>query len=95
MARVVIPENAAIWGFNDPKPLKDFPAGRVKLRMRNDDFLTAFVKTSDGIRQFIVKDAGDFWVPAFEVAANKRIAPCRAQQSKEMISKISGLNGIT
>ncbi len=68
----VIIGRTGIWGVKKRKPLRGFPQGRVKIVIRNDDFVTAFVKTSDGIRKFYVESVDGFWQPLNEVMANYR-----------------------
>lgn len=63
------------FGVQEPKPLKNFPPGKVRLRMRNNDFVHAYVKTSSSIRHFLVDEIDGFWVPILEQGANKRITP--------------------
>lgn len=50
-------------GIYEPKPARGFPAGRVRWIMRNDQYLKAAVRTAEGVRIFIVADAGDAWEP--------------------------------
>jgi len=64
--------NTGTWGMQEIKPLRGFPKGRVKIVMRQDDFVTAFVKTSDSIRKFYVKEVDGFFEPFSEVIANYR-----------------------
>ena len=71
MITVGIRKNA-VYGVMPTKPLANFPAGRIRLRLRNTDFARVFVKTATGIRQFIVRDAGDTWEPLFEQGRNER-----------------------
>lgn len=61
-----------IFGVHDKKPLRRFPEGRVKIVMRNDDFMIAFVKASNGIRKFYVKEVDGFYEPYCEAMANYR-----------------------
>jgi len=65
----------AVFGVATPLPLKGFPRGRVRLRMRNDDFLVAFVKSARKIRRFIVAEKDGFWIPMIgcEQAANYKV----------------------
>lgn len=59
-----------IFGVHSPKPLQGFPGGRIKLKQRHDGFVRAFVKSADGIREFLVKEADGFWIPGIEVGRN-------------------------
>lgn len=56
-------ERKPMIGIYEPKPARGFPAGRVRWIMRNDQYLKAAVRAADGVRIFIVADAGDAWEP--------------------------------
>lgn len=58
------------FGLNEPLPPKGFPEGRIRWRIRQDDFTLARVKTVDGIREFHVKEQDGFWVPSYERGRN-------------------------
>ena len=63
--------NSIVFGlFDKPLPLKGFPDGRCRIRMRPDDLVAVYVKTTGGIREFRVKEEDGFWVPFGEVARN-------------------------
>ena len=72
MSAIIIGMTGAVWGVQKPKPLANFPKGKIRLRVRNTDFARAFVKTETGIRQFIVKDTGETWEPMLEQGRNER-----------------------
>ena len=72
MSAIMLGDCSGIWGVVEPKPLKGFPEGRVKLRLRNKDFARAFVKTSNGIRSFIIAEQDGFWIPKWEQGSNHR-----------------------
>lgn len=55
-----------VLGVRDPLPLLGFPAGRVRLRMRSQHFARAYVKTSTGLRCYIVGELEGHWVPLAE-----------------------------
>jgi hypothetical protein len=59
-----------IFGIQEPKPLRNFPEGRIRLRLRNMDFAKAFVKTADGIREYIIGEHNGYWVPLHLVGEN-------------------------
>lgn len=59
-----------VYGVCEPKPLKGFPEGKARIRMRNTDFVMVYVRTFDGIRQFVVRDDGENWIPGYEQGAN-------------------------
>jgi hypothetical protein len=59
-----------VWGIETPKLLKGFPEGRVRLRLRHHSIGKAFVRTADGLRVFLIKNDGDWWVPGSEIGRN-------------------------
>jgi hypothetical protein len=61
-----------VFGVCEKKPLCFFPSGRAKIRMRDEDFIRVFIKSKNGIRQFLVKECGDYWEPFCEQSANYR-----------------------
>lgn len=56
-------EGGPMLHMHEPKPARGFPPGRVRWIMRPNDWVKAAVRTADGIRIYIVKDAGDAWEP--------------------------------
>ena len=62
-----------VWGVAIPKPLKGFPEGKVKLRLRNDSWALAYVKTDDGIMSYRIKERDGYWIPGHMQGSNKRI----------------------
>ena len=62
-------------GVREPLPLAGFPEGRVRLRLRNNSFAMAYVKTKDGIRCFVIGEMDGMWVPVteFEQGRNVRL----------------------
>jgi hypothetical protein len=59
-------------GLDEPKPLKGFPSGKIRIRQRQTDMVTVCVKTEDGIREFFVEDKDGFWNCSYERARNSR-----------------------
>jgi len=62
----------AVWGITEPKPWREVPAGKVRIRMRAGRFASAFVKTPTGITEYYIMADGDFWVLGFKCAQNIR-----------------------
>ena len=64
-----------LFGVNTapPKGMQGFPPGRIKVRQRNNDFARAYVRTPDGIRQFVIKEIDGAWVPFCEQGRNIHI----------------------
>jgi hypothetical protein len=61
-----------IFGVCEPMPAEGFPEGRIRWRIRNNDFVKAYVKTSDGIREFRVIQTDGYWMPIYEQGRNRR-----------------------
>ena len=59
-----------IFGTCKPKRLRGFPQGKIKLRMRNNDYMTAYVRNKEGITAYRIIEKNDNWYPAFEIARN-------------------------
>jgi hypothetical protein len=58
------------YGLKPPLPMRGFPAGRVRIRARNDEFVLVRVRTTEGIREYYVREVDGFWEPAFEKGFN-------------------------
>jgi hypothetical protein len=63
--------NNVPFGTGEPKPLKGFPEGKARLRIRSDDFVRVRIKTTNGIREFYPQEVNGFWVPFFEIGRNE------------------------
>lgn len=58
------------FGATEPKPLRGFPEGRARVRLRSNEYPIVWVRTSAGIREFIPKAIDGYWEPALELARN-------------------------
>jgi hypothetical protein len=69
-------ESHAIFGVHKPKPLRGFPPGKVRLRLRNTEFARGFVRDENGIRHFILQESEGFWepMPGCEQGRNFRLS---------------------
>jgi FtsP/CotA-like multicopper oxidase with cupredoxin domain len=63
-------DTGIIFGIVDPKPLKGFPPGKVRLRIRNGSFALARVRDERGIREFLIRERDGFWTPYLESGRN-------------------------
>ncbi len=79
MAVITIGESH-LFGVSEPLPPKGFPEGRIRWRIRNNEFTRAYVKTPDGIRLFIVKQKGGYWVPGCEQGRNDTSIGCKSSR---------------
>jgi hypothetical protein len=70
MARII--SSNLVYGVKDPLPLSEFPDGRIKIKMRNNDFASAYVRGDKGIRQFYIEEKDGCWIPKYEQSANFR-----------------------
>jgi hypothetical protein len=61
-----------VVGVKPIKPLKPLPQGKIRIRMRSDEFATAYVRDASGIKQFALQDNGETWSLAFPMAENRR-----------------------
>jgi len=62
-----------VFGITEIKPLSGFPEGRIKIKVRHNEFVRIYVKTNNGIRLFCVKEENGKWLPDAEVGRNHRI----------------------
>lgn len=56
--------------FTGIKPLKDFPEGRTKVRVRAGEFVAVYVKSGTTLRGFYVIEKDGHWYPGPEFAIN-------------------------
>ena len=72
-----------VYGVHKPKPLVNFPAGKVRIRQRNTDFVRVYVKPpTGGVRSFCVVDEYGAWCRGPEQGSNTVVGqgkPDRAQ----------------
>ncbi len=54
-------------------PLRDFPAGRARIRLRDDDFPRVHIKTPDGLRTFYPTEKDGHWIPFVEQDSSTRV----------------------
>jgi len=60
-----------VFGVVDPLPLRGFPEGRARIRLRNKTFATVNIRPPQGgIRRFNIEEREGAWRPAFEIGAN-------------------------
>jgi hypothetical protein len=52
-----------VFGMADPLPLRGFPLGKIKTKIRAGVFAKVFVKTPSGIWGFYVKEVDGLWLP--------------------------------
>ena len=60
------------FGTDEPLPLKGFPRGKYRVRLRPNEFAKVYVKTEDGICEFTAKITDGHWTPGPEMARNIR-----------------------
>ena len=59
------------FGVKDVLPLRGFPEGRARIRIRQGDWVKVFVRPPEGgIKEFLVEEKAGAWCPAGEVGAN-------------------------
>lgn len=58
-------------GIRGPFPLKDFPEGKVRVRVRHNAFPVAYVyQHGKSIRKFILAEQDGYWIPYAEQQSN-------------------------
>ena len=66
-----IGEKGPIFGVQDRKPLKGWPPGRIRLRLRNCEYARGYVRPpGGGIQKFMIQEIEGHWWPCFEQGAN-------------------------
>ena len=61
-----------VFGVRGPLPLRGWPAGKIRLRLRATSYAVATVRTDDGARRFAVIEHAGAWMPGPEVGRNMR-----------------------
>lgn len=61
-----------MFGIHAALPLVGFPAGKIRVRMRADDFVRAFVRDDVGVREFTIEEIDGTWQPSVEMRINFR-----------------------
>ncbi len=89
-----------VYGVVAMKPMEGFPAGRMRIRMRNTDYVRVFIRPPEGgIRHFAIRENGSgVWVPAVEIGANKTASQNSTGQTpaaKSWLCRIIGHRWIT
>lgn len=73
---------AIFVGIAPPKPLRGFPPGRTRIRMRIDKIATLVVRLpGGGVRRFVIDARADGWWPHGELGANLR---CHSQAKEHL-----------
>lgn len=64
------------FGVVPVRVIKGLPEGKARLRMRQDEFVSVWVRTRTGIRRFYLEEVDDYWVPTMEAEANADAVRC-------------------
>lgn len=67
-----IRRGTVVVGLAELKPLKGFPKGKIRIRMRSDDLLKVYIWNKTGIRVYSVNELDGVWYPGLLIAANMR-----------------------
>lgn len=62
-----------VFGIKQQKPFIDPPPGKIRVKMRNDNFAQAFVKNGESIRHFFIRENGLRWELCYEQGSNTTI----------------------
>jgi hypothetical protein len=73
MDATIYSKEKTAFGSVIPLPLRGFPEGKLEMRIRLDDFVKVRVGTTDGIREFVVKEVDGFWEPWIETEKNEKL----------------------
>ena len=64
---------AHVFGIGKIGNFVGFPSGKVRVRMRHDEFVRVFIKTASGIECFRVReDESGNWILSYKVGKNFR-----------------------
>jgi hypothetical protein len=69
---IITTKQNIIFGVKTLLPLSGFPEGKVKIKMTNNDFAWAYVKTTTGIFKYAIEEKNGCWMPSFSPACNFR-----------------------
>jgi hypothetical protein len=72
-ARLVSIGEKIVFGIAEPLPLRGFPPGKIRLRLRPDDFARAFVRMDNQARAYVIKEKDGFWIPFCEQGRNIKL----------------------
>lgn len=61
-----------IFGLVRPLPLRGFPEGEARVRIRVDEFVRVYIRKDGATRGFYVKREGDEWVPWCEIGGSQK-----------------------
>ena len=65
---------ALLFGYvEDLPPILNLPIGKVRVRIRNDDYVKVYIRNDDGIREFRLKGNEDYCYVCCEQGANLKI----------------------
>lgn len=64
------------FGVVPVRVIKGLPEGKARLRMRQEEFVSVWVRTRTGIRRFYLEEVDDYWVPTMEAEANADAVRC-------------------
>ena len=61
-----------VYGVREPLPLRGFPEGRARIRMRPGKFVRVYVRPlAGGVREFVVQERDGAWWADGETGANR------------------------
>ncbi|HEV7405163.1 MAG TPA: hypothetical protein VGO11_19625 [Chthoniobacteraceae bacterium] len=70
----------AIHGLRPPKPIRCSLPGRVRLRMRQNDFASIYVYGGGSIRQFIAMETDTHFEPCLELEQGRNFTDDTARR---------------
>lgn len=68
-----------VFAGEERRPLKGFPPGKVRIRIRPEEFAMAYVRNETGIFCYYVSEVDGFWTPGLLHSVNlvETYAACR------------------
>jgi len=72
MAKIYLPPSIP-FGLVEILPLSGFPQGKVKIKMRDDNFVKIFVKSENEIQAFYPEEKDGVWIPSYKIEQNTKI----------------------
>lgn len=61
------------YGLATILPLRGFPPGKARIRLREDEFVRIRIRTRDGIREFHPEIVDGVWKPLVESGSNTTV----------------------
>lgn len=74
------------FGVVAMREIKGLPEGKTRIRMRQDEFVSLFVRTRTGIRWFFLEEVDDHWIAVCEQQVNLTVLRCPSHSPAPLIA---------